>query len=114
MNLIEQFKALKRGDNLILKINNEEAVKEIAYLALKNDSYESLFKSAIANNDSISPSFDLEKFLTLYTENYALFKQKMQIIVYVLIGEECYEFINSKNIQWEINYNLSIVTFYYQ
>jgi len=114
MNLIEQFKELKKGDNLILKIDNEEAVKEIAYLSLKNDSYESLFRSAIANNNSISTSFDLEKFLTLYTENYVLLKQKTQIIVYVLVGEECYEYINSKNIQWEINYNFSIVTFYYQ
>lgn len=111
MQLIEQFKAMNVGENIILRIDNEEAVKEIAYLALKNDSYESLFRSAIENK-TVDCSFDIEKFLTLYSENYIFFKQKLQEVVHSTIGNECYVFAHQNNIQWEINYNLSLITFY--
>lgn len=111
MDLINNLKALKKGENIILNITNEQAVKEIAYLALKNDSYESLFKSAIGQH--VNSAFDVEKFLNLYTENYILFKQKLQEVAHDTIGSESYTYINQKNIQWEINYNLSLITLYY-
>jgi len=114
-NFKEEINNINVGQKIFIEMS-QKICKNIEFIGFKKISYENLFLSYINKsqelNDVVTTSFNLEKFLNLYTELCFNEKEIIKNSVINLIGFNNYVFLIKNKINFEIDLLLNQLVIY--
>ena len=114
-NFKEEINNINVGQKIFIEMS-QKICKNIEFIGFKKISYENLFLSYINKsqelNEVVTTSFNLEKFLNLYTELCFNEKEIIKNSVINLIGFNNYVFLIKNKINFEIDLLLNQLVIY--